>query len=163
MKNLFLVASILFTSLFISSCAQNVSPNTYEASQIGRANKVVSGVVISKRAVNIDANSGAGGLAGVTAGAAAGSAIGGSPAANVVGAVGGAVIAGILGNAIDKSINHHQGFEYIIKLKNNSTISVVQTQEMQFAVNQRVLVVYGEMTRIIPDNGSMSNHRVHHG
>src|SRR5205085_2601677 len=107
--------------------------------------------VIAKRPVNIDANSGAGGLAGVAAGAAAGSTVGGSTAGNVVGAVGGAVVGGVMGNAVDKAVNHYPGFEYVIKLKNNSVISVVQATDVEFSIHQRVLIIYGAMTRIIPD------------
>jgi outer membrane lipoprotein SlyB len=159
-KVLPLVIAILLCPL-ISSCAQNVSPDTYQASEVGVASKVVPGVIIAKRTVNIDANSGAGGLAGLAAGAAAGSTVGGSTAGNVVGAVGGAVIGGVAGNAIDKAVNHHQGVEYIIKLKKGSTVSIVQTQDVQFEVSQHVLIIYGAMTRIISDNIKIS--RKNHG
>jgi outer membrane lipoprotein SlyB len=152
MKKMLLFVSSLVLSILVTSCAQNVSPNTYQASEVGVTSKVVAGVVIAKRPVNIDANSGAGGLAGATAGASAGSTVGGDAASSIVGAVGGAVVGGVIGNAADKAVNHHQGFEYIIKLKNNSIISVVQAQDMQFMVKQHVLVIYGAMTRIIPDN-----------
>jgi outer membrane lipoprotein SlyB len=151
MKNRLIIIMLSIASLWLAGCAQNVSPNTYSASDVGKPNKVVSGTVISKRNINIDANSGAGGLAGGVAGAAAGSGVGGSTAGNVVGAVGGAVIGGLLGNAIDKSVNHHQGIEYIVKLKDGSTISLAQVQELQFEVGQHVLVVYGAMTRLIAD------------
>ncbi len=152
MKKIFLLIAFSMLAALISSCAKNVSPNTYEASEAGVASKVVHGIIIGKRAVKIDANSGAGGLAGAAAGAAGGSAIGGSDRSNIVGAVGGAVVGGVIGNAADKAINRHQGFEYIIQLKNGSTIAVTQVQELQFEVNQPVLVIYGAMTRIVPDS-----------
>lgn len=136
----------------VTACAKNISPHTYQASEAGVANKVLSGVIIGKRAVKVDANSGVGGLAGAGAGAVGGSAIGGSARGNVVGAIGGAVVGGLLGNAVDKGINSHKAFEYIIKLKNDTTISIAQAQEMQFEVGQHVLVIYGAMTRIVPDN-----------
>lgn len=154
MKNRIFIASLSIVCAFMVGCAQNVSPNTYQASDIGVASKVLPGTVIAKRNINIDANSGAGGLAGVTAGAAVGSGLGGSAAANIVGAVGGAVIGGLFGNKIDKAVNHHQGIEYIVKLKNGSTISLAQAQELQFEIGQHVLVVYGAITRLIPDNAS---------
>jgi outer membrane lipoprotein SlyB len=155
MTNIKKISSLLIALLLcacVTGCAQNVSPNTYSVAEVGVASKVVSGVIIDKRAVNIDANSGAGGLAGVVGGAAAGSTLGSGHANNVVGAVGGAVIGGLAGNAIDKAVNHHPGFEYIIQLKQGGTIAVVQAEETQFAVNQHVLLIYGAMTRIIPDN-----------
>jgi outer membrane lipoprotein SlyB len=154
MKNIFFLAGLLVISFGLSGCAQNVSPNTYTTSEVGVASKVVAGTIIAKRTIIIDNNTGAGGLAGVAAGAAAGSAVGGSAASGVVGAVGGAVLGGVIGNVIDKSINKKQGFEYIIKLTNGSTISVTQLQDMQFAIGQHVLVIYGALTRIIPDESA---------
>lgn len=145
------LCSAIAASLLMVGCAQNVSPNTYQSGEVGVASRVVPGVVIAKRSVNIDANSGAGGLAGVAAGAAAGSTMGSSTSSNVVGAVGGAVVGGVAGNAIDKAVNHHQGYEYIIRLNKGRIISVVQEKDVQFRVNQRVLIIYGAMTRLIPD------------
>lgn len=152
MQKIMLFVTLAIFLGFLGGCAKNVSPHTYEASEAGVASKVLSGVVIGKRAVKVDANSGVGGLAGAGAGAAGGSAIGGSMRGNVVGAIGGAVVGGLVGNAIDKGINSHKAFEYIIKLKNGSTISIAQVQEMQFELGQHVLVIYGAMTRIVPDN-----------
>lgn len=145
------VALVMFLGL-LSGCAPNVSPHTYEASEAGVASKVLSGVVIGKRAVKVDANSGVGGLAGAGAGAVGGSAIGGSSRGNAVGAIGGAVVGGLVGNAIEKAVHSHKAFEYIIKLSNGSTISIAQVQELEFEVGQHVLVIYGAKTRIVPDN-----------
>jgi outer membrane lipoprotein SlyB len=152
MKMFQMVFSFLIMVMALTGCAPNISANTYGSSEIGVASKVVPGVVISRRVVNIDNNSGAGGVAGTVAGAAAGSVVGGSPAANIVGAVGGAVVGGVLGNAADKSINHHTGVEYIIKQKNGEIISVTQAEDLQLVVSQRVLVVYGSKIRVIADD-----------
>ncbi len=149
MNKLLLV--IMAATILLGGCARNISPNTYQAAEAGVVSKVVSGVIIGKREVNIDANSGAGGMAGVAAGATGGSAIGGGARSNIVGAIGGAVIGGVIGNAADKAVNRHKGFEYIIRLDNGSIISIAQTNDIQFEVKQRVLVVYGAMTRIVPD------------
>jgi outer membrane lipoprotein SlyB len=146
-----IVVSLLFCML-VTGCMQSISPNSYRASEVGVASDAVPGVIVAKRYVDIDGNSGVGGLAGAVAGGAAGSAIGGSTAASLVGVVGGALIGGLAGNSIDKAVNHKIGIEYIIRLHKGSTISVTQAQDMQFTVNQRVLVIYGPMTRIIPDN-----------
>lgn len=143
------VISMLFSLL--SGCTGNVSPNTYDAAEAGVASKVVQGVIIGKRKVKIDANSGAGGLAGAAAGAVGGSAIGGGDRTHIAGAIGGAVLGGMIGNQIDKRVNRHQAYEYIIRLKNGSTISIAQVQELEFAIHQPVLVIYGATTRIVPD------------
>lgn len=137
----------------LSACGRSVSPNTYDAAEAGVASKVVQGTIIGKRKVKIDGSSGMGGLAGVAAGAAGGSAIGGSDRANIAGAVGGAVLGGLVGHAVDKGVNSHKAYEYIIKLKSGSTISIAQAQELEFNIRQPVLVIYGATTRIVPDDG----------
>jgi len=78
--------------------------------------------------------------------------VGSNTATNVMGAVGGAVIGGVIANEIDKGVNRHTGYEYIIKLDEGKTISVVQEKSVQLTVKQHVLVIYGAMTRVIADN-----------
>lgn len=151
MKKIVSFLSLLLLGLVIG-CANNVSPNRYEASEAGVASKVVSGVIIGKRSVKIDGKSGVGGLAGAGAGAVGGSAIGSGFHGNAAGAIGGAVVGGLVGNAIDKGINTHKAFEYIIKLETGSTISIAQVQQLEFELGQPVLIIYGAMTRIVPDN-----------
>jgi len=146
--SLFLVSCVIS----LSACAPNLSPNSYSADQVGVASTVKHGVVISRRPVNIDSNTGVGGLAGAGAGAIAGSAIGGSGAANAIGAIGGAIVGGLVGNAAESSVNHQVGFEYIIRQGNGRTISVVQTQDMMFAIGERVMVIYGPQVRVLPDD-----------
>ncbi len=150
MKKLFYSFLIVLCSL-VAGCAGNISPNTYDSSEIGVASKVVHGRIIAKRAVNIDNHTGAGGLAGATAGAAAGTMAGHNAATGVIGAVGGAVVGGVVGHGVDKAVNRHRGYEYIIKLRNGSTVSIVQAEDLNVHVNQRVLIIYGAKTRIIPD------------
>jgi len=153
LKNFKILTTItMFGSLtLLGGCAGNVSPNTYDVCEAGVASKVEPGIIIGKRKINIDGNTGMGGLAGVAAGAAGGSAIGGDARTNVLGAIGGAVIGGVVGNAVDKGVNKHQGYEYIIRLRSGSTISVAQARDLQFQMNQPVLVIYGPTTRIVPD------------
>jgi len=147
--------ALLFTALsclVLFGCTKNISPNTYNSAEVGVASKVTPGVIVSKRLVNIDVNSGIGGTAGAVAGGAAGSMIGGDKTTNVIGAVGGAVAGGIVGNVVEKGIRKTQGYEYIIKTNTGSTISVTQTKDMPLAINQHVLVIYGPTTRVVPDN-----------
>src|SRR4051812_6333185 len=116
-KSMFLIA-VSIISLFIVGCAQNISPHTYEACEAGVASKVLSGVIIGKRPVKIDASTNVGGLAGAGIGGAGGSAMGGGSRGSIAGAVGGAVIGGVVGHAMDKAVNSHRAFEYIIRLQN---------------------------------------------
>jgi outer membrane lipoprotein SlyB len=153
MRRLILAIKICMLLSLVSGCAQNLSPNTYHAAEVGVASKVVHGVIIGKRAVILDASKGdVGALAGAVAGGAGGSAIGGSGQANVAGAVGGAVLGGVVGHAAEKAFNRREGFEYIIKLKDGSIISIAQEKSIQFEIHQKVLVIYGATTRIIPDH-----------
>lgn len=152
---------IIYCSIasIIAACAPNVSPNTYTGSEVGVVSKVNKGVILSKRPVSVDNSTGAGGLTGAAAGATGGAMLGTSTGGSILGGIGGAVVGGVVGNAIDKSVNHHQGYEYIIKLDNDQTVSVVQTSDMAFSVNQHVLVIYGAMTRIVPDNTPSSSNK----
>lgn len=49
-----------------------------------------------------------------------------------------------------------QGYVYVIKLKTGEIVSVAQAEDLKLKVNQRVLVIYGKHTRILPDDGSSS-------
>lgn len=154
MNKIFSMLLVLGCCAGLSACAPNISTNSYNSSDIGSANTVKRGVVISKRPITINNNSGAGGLAGAATGAAAGSMIGGNSATNIIGAIGGAVVGGVAGNAIDSSINQHQGYQYIVRLNNGRTVAVVQTNEMVFSIHQRVLVIYGRNTHLEADDTS---------
>src|SRR5579864_1162826 len=148
MKKSLPLICLLASCVAFTSCAGNISSNTYTKSDVGVASKAVPGVIVSKRVVNIDNSTKSGGLAGATAGAVAGTMVGGNLAVNLMGAVGGAVIGGVIGNGADKAINHHLGFEYVVKLKGGSLISIVQSRDVSLHVNQRVLVVYSSNTDI---------------
>lgn len=149
-----LVACVVCTGVItLTGCATDVSPNNYAAGDVGVASKVVAGTIISKREIVINKSNGnIGTLAGGAAGAVGGSAIGGGDRANIVGGIGGALLGGVIGNAADKAINKSKGFEYMIRLtKDDSVISITQDKDLALAINQKVLVIYGAMTRIVPD------------
>ena len=46
------------------------------------------------------------------------------------------------------------GVEYVIKLDSGSTISVVQNEDLHLKTKQHILVIYGENTRIVADQGN---------
>lgn len=151
-KKTLLIGSALTLMAVLTACAPSVSPNTYSGNEVGVASRVVKGTVIGIRPVKIQQNTGIGAVAGGVAGGAAGSLIGSSTAVNIAGAAGGAVLGGLIGNEAEKQLSKDQGYEYIIQLDNNSTISITQTQALQLSLNQRVLVIYGATTRIVPDD-----------
>lgn len=46
------------------------------------------------------------------------------------------------------------GYVYVIKLNSGAIVSVAQAEELNLKVKQKVLIVYGKTTRILPDNSS---------
>lgn len=153
MNKLVLLFISVLTAL-LTACAPNVSPNTYVGAEVGVSSRVIPAVVVSMRQVSIDNETKMGGGAGIAAGGLAGSAIGNGVAASGVAAVGGAVIGGLLGHEMDKAINQRTGFEYIVKTQKGHLVSLVQEKDLKLHVGQRVLILYGVMTRIIPDHRS---------
>lgn len=61
--------------------------------------------------------------------------------------------AGASANRADNSMNHSHGYEYVIRLTNGSIISVVQAGDVKLKPKQRVLVINGANTRVVPDRG----------
>ena len=130
----------------------NISSNNYRSYQTGRAHRVVQGVIISSRVVNVTSNNDVGTLAGGAAGAFAGSSIGGSSEANAIGAIGGAVLGGIVGNAAQNNLGKQNGIEYIIRMSgSHKLVSVTQGLQDPLHVGERVLIIYGDTTRVIRD------------
>lgn len=151
-KKIIIISSALALTPLLGGCGPDLSPNTYSGSDVGVASRVVKGTIVSIRPIKIQQNSGVGAVGGAVAGGAGGSMIGGTTAANIAGAAGGAVLGGLIGNEAEKQLRKDVGYEYIIQLDNNSTIAVTQQQDLQLALKQRVLVIYGSTTRIVPDN-----------
>lgn len=140
---------VLSFSLVVA-CAPNLSSSSYSGNQVGVANNTVSGVIVGKRLVNINNNTGVGAVVGTVGGAVAGSAIGGGTRANVLGGLGGAVVGGLLGNAVEKGVSSQKGFEYVIRVSKGKTISVTQTADTNLAIGEHVMVIYGNPVRVVP-------------
>lgn len=47
-----------------------------------------------------------------------------------------------------------QGYVYVVKLNSGEIISVAQAEDLKLDVKQRVLIIYGKNTRLMPDNSS---------
>ena len=136
----------------ITGCAQNISPQTYSVGSVGQVNRTVSGVIISTREVDVAGTSGIGSTAGATTGAVVGSAAGGSNSrGNIVGAIGGAIVGGIAGSAIESNATKQKGMEYVVQTENGNLMTIVQGINPIFAVNQKVLILYGMPSRVIAD------------
>ncbi|ELC2813573.1 hypothetical protein ABL142_001596 [Salmonella enterica] len=142
---------IMVSAILITGCVPNVSPDSYSVGSVGEVNRTVSGTVISARAVNIDGTSGLGATTGAAAGAAGGSAIGGGARSNIAGAVGGALVGGIVGAVVENSATKQAGMEYVIQTNNGNLMTVVQGASPMFIVGDKVLILYGNPSRVIKD------------
>jgi outer membrane lipoprotein SlyB len=49
-----------------------------------------------------------------------------------------------------------RGYEYVIRLNTGEIVSIAQAESLKFKPNQHVLVVYGNTTRVMPDEGGES-------
>lgn len=52
------------------------------------------------------------------------------------------------------SANPSRGFEYVIKLNSGEIVSIAQSEDLKLKVKQHILMIQGENTRIVPDDGS---------
>lgn len=126
-KNLFCSALALLC-IQLTACTKEIPPGDYDTSEIGKIKKVVPGVIISRRPVNIHnkANENA-----VTPPA---------PTAES-----------------DYNSNRTRGVEYVIKLNTGSIISVLQAEDLNLKTKEHILVIYGDNTRVMPDDGGDTN------
>lgn len=144
----FVFLSIVILSL--SGCAPNISPDTYSVGSVGQANRTIRGKIIHARPVKVQGTqSGMGATAGGLSGGVAGSAIGDGGRANAIGAIGGAVVGGIAGAMLEEGATRQMGMEYVVETENDNLVTIVQGQNPPLHVGNRVLVIYGNPTRIV--------------
>ena len=108
---------------------------------------------IAIREVDISGNTAIGSAAGAGIGATAGSTAGGSGEDHIVGAIAGAVAGGIIGAAVEEGATKGSAFEFIIQQKNGQTIAIVQTNEDNLQVGEKVLILRSGKARVIRDQG----------
>lgn len=126
MMGLMLSAASLLTLTHCSEPTMSTqATGDYNAADVGKVNKVVQGVIISERIVNVFNRGG----------------VQDNPmASNTVG--------------VDVDVTRRTGYEYVIKLDTGSIISVVQTENLHLAPKQRILVIYGASTRVVADEAA---------
>lgn len=144
-------AVIAALCLGIAACTPNIEPDSYAVGSVGQVNRAVKGTVVSARQVNIEGTqSGVGAGSGALAGGLGGSYIGGSSVrGSAIGAVGGAVAGGIAGALIEESATKQQGVEYIIEAENGAILTLVQGTDDPIAKGEKVLVLYGQRSRVV--------------
>lgn len=120
-KTKLILAFIASAALALQGCAKTIPPSNYDATEVGKINKVASGTIISAQAVNIrnkqDAN--------------------------------GTDVPDNTGSPV-----RPHGYEYVIKLNSGAIISIAQTEGVVLKPKQKVLIIYGGNTRVVPDEGS---------
>ncbi|MEO8401347.1 MAG: hypothetical protein ABI597_06040 [Gammaproteobacteria bacterium] len=122
--------------LSLTGCSKTIQPGDYDASDVGKVKKVVPGVIISKRSVNIHNKNAESGVIGA-----------GTNLSPITGAV-------PTTDLTDTSMMRSHGFEYVIRLNSGAIISVVQTEDLNLKSKQHILVIYGDNTRVVADDGS---------
>ncbi len=124
-----LLCVIASISVLVVGCSKTVTPGDYDSSEVGKIKKVVPGVILSKRPVNIHNK-----------------------------AAESSTVPNTDTNApntdTDIAVNKPHGFEYVIRLNSGVIISVVQTENLNLDAKQHVLVIYGNNTRVVADEGS---------
>jgi outer membrane lipoprotein SlyB len=123
MKNILTLSLAFAIAVATTACAKNLGNATYlDNSTVGI---VYEGVILSSRPVTIKSDKsdgdqmGLGTLGGGALGGVAGSNIGKGKGSSA-GAVGGAIAGAVLGHIIEDQLNTQQGFEYIVKLNDDS-------------------------------------------
>jgi len=128
MKKIKLVKAltVLFCGLVLNACSKDLPPGEYDATEIGKVKKVIPGTIVSKRVVNLH-----------------------SKATEEL-----STESKGTHTLVDSNYNQTRGVEYVIKLNSGSIISVVQNEDLKLKAKQKILVIYGNNTRIVADNGS---------
>ena len=114
-----ILAIPLALMLPLAGCAE--PPNSVSRSEANTVQSVYFGTITNLRAVDIQGQARLGAITGAIIGGATGAIAGSSPGATVGGAAGGAAIGGAAGAS-----ERRNGVEFIIRLDNGDTVSVVQ-------------------------------------
>lgn len=149
MKKVLTCLAALLLIVSLAGCNADISANDYNAANAGVVSKVVPGVILQKRVVNVRTDTGVGKIAGGIAGGVIGSSIGGGRG-SILGLVAGSVLGGVVGEHAENAANTQKAFEYIVKLNNKKTIAITQGMNTSLYVGQKVLLIYGERSRLIP-------------
>ena len=125
LKKLFSNILVMMCSLLLAHCSKSLPPGDYDAAEVGKVKKVIPGTIVSLREVRLHNKNTE------------------SMSSTIQTET----------NYADNSLNRSHGFEYVIRLNSGSIISVVQAESVKLKPKQHVLVIYGENTRVVADNG----------
>ncbi|MDR1475631.1 MAG: glycine zipper 2TM domain-containing protein [Holosporales bacterium] len=130
--------------LLVSGCAKDLSPDSYTAGQAGEVSQTYKGKILNVRQVTVEGSDSLGGnIAGAGIGAVGGGVLGnmiGQGKGRILSTAAGAALGGIGGAYAEKKLKQQKALEYIVKLDNGQTITLVQGVSPAFSVGQRVFV-----------------------
>ncbi len=134
----------------LSACAPTNTNTTYTAGSIGVAAQVRYGTIVGMMPVQIQGSqSGTGAVVGGLAGGAIGSTIGGDWRARTRAAVGGSLIGAGLGAAAEQGMTQGQAVQFTIRPDGGGPdYTVVQSNELNFQIGERVAVSFGDQARL---------------
>lgn len=137
--------------LFAVGCSLH-SGSTYDRSEMGQPQHFSKGVILSVRDVEVKGTeSGVGAVAGAAAGGLAGSMLGGSTTTKAIGAIGGAVVGGLAGAKGEEVVMSGSASEIIVQPDGGDPYSIIQVNDEELRVGERVLIFESGKTRIVRD------------
>ncbi|MGI9511170.1 MAG: hypothetical protein ACR2QJ_17670 [Geminicoccaceae bacterium] len=145
---------VVLAPLVLAACSHPTS-NTYDAVDVGRTIETTQAAVVSSRVVDITGETNAVGPAagGIAAASTTGAVVSGSGSGLL------AIVAGLVGAGagylFQQSANDREGIEYVLKMDDGRTVTLVQNREGEeepLPDGSPVLVqLNGKYTRVISD------------
>ena len=155
---------ILILVGILSGCSQRSlhSGSVYGSEEMGSPAYIKKGIILSIRDVVIKDNElryvpGVGAIAGAGVGGLVGSTLGGNSATRALGGCGGAVIGGIVcDKAEDVLRGARDGYasEFIVQPDKGDPYAIVQVNNEELKVGERVLIIESGKLRIVRDKTS---------
>ncbi|MDR2055130.1 MAG: hypothetical protein LBQ10_04600 [Desulfovibrio sp.] len=145
----------LLLAPLVQGCASS-SGKSYTKHEARKAQTVRQGRIVSLENAVIEQDST---LLGPTIGGVAGGALGGTlgrGSGRVFGVVGGAAVGALAGAGAEKIMRTESAYEMTVELENSEIVSVVQAKDDNYAVGDRVRLLYGaggkvRVVRVGPD------------
>lgn len=143
------ITVLMCALLMLAGCGIGDTNTTYACRDIGVQGEYETGQIVDMMPIKTEGSNTLGGLAGGVAGGAAGSMIGGNTAVNIIGATAGAVAGMMIGAKAEEALTSDSAYEFVIRKSNGRYVTVVQTNELNLRVGDRVyLSVVDGTTRI---------------
>lgn len=148
MKKAMLCLLVMSASIF-TSCERQISPDVYNAGQVGEVSTTYPGIIKNVRQVNVQhgeqlEDNQLGLAGGGIAGGVVGSAVG---RGNLFPTAAGALVGAVAGSFAEKKLKEQVGLEYIVELDNGGLLTVVQGPVQLFTIGQPVYVVVSSTGR----------------